>query len=85
MTDVLTLNRFWQGLTILNINKHHIPIVLEYLPRLAGFSSGKSGASAWASKLPGPGSYNTPSTVGEGPRSAPQLQLAERTGSKKNI
>lgn len=29
---------------------------------------GKSGASAWLSKLPGPGSYNTPSTVGEGPK-----------------
>lgn len=29
---------------------------------------GKSGASAWVSKLPGPGSYNTPSTVGEGPK-----------------
>mmetsp|Transcript_24181 Transcript_24181/g.45649 ORF Transcript_24181/g.45649 Transcript_24181/m.45649 type:complete len:313 (-) Transcript_24181:212-1150(-) len=29
---------------------------------------GKSTAAAWMSKLPGPGSYNAPSSVGEGPK-----------------
>ncbi|CAE7555648.1 unnamed protein product [Symbiodinium sp. CCMP2456] len=41
---------------------------------------GKSTSAAWMSKLPGPGSYNAPSSLGEGPKCASKRRASVSQG-----